>query len=99
MDANNGTDASVSAVYSLDEYTLLTSCLLRCVLIYDGDTDGVVDSSESFEKDNYVYNLNMAVRMSMTTITMRICCDPSSVEVDTVLGVGLIRRGISPTPR
>jgi hypothetical protein len=23
MDANNGTDASVSAVYSLDEYTLL----------------------------------------------------------------------------
>jgi hypothetical protein len=25
-----------------------------------------VDSSESFEKDNYVYNLNMAVRMSMT---------------------------------
>jgi hypothetical protein len=34
MDANNGTDASVSAVYSLDEYTLLTSCLLRCVLIY-----------------------------------------------------------------
>jgi hypothetical protein len=24
MDANNGTDASVSAVYSLDEYTLLT---------------------------------------------------------------------------
>jgi hypothetical protein len=34
MDANNGTDASVSAVYSLDEYTLLTSCLLRCPLCY-----------------------------------------------------------------
>jgi hypothetical protein len=33
MDANNGTDA-VSAVYSLDEYTLLTSCLLRCPLCY-----------------------------------------------------------------
>jgi hypothetical protein len=52
MDANNGTDASVSAVYSLDEYTLLTSCLLRCpmLLIYDGDTDGVVDSSEVLRK-------------------------------------------------
>jgi hypothetical protein len=59
------------------------------LLIYDGDTDGVVDSSESFE-DNYVYNLNMA-GMSMTNDDYdAYLCDPSSVEVDTVLGVGLI---------
>jgi hypothetical protein len=70
------------------------------LLIYDGDTDGVVDSSESFEKDNYVYNLNMAVRMSMTNDDYdAYLCDPSSVEVDTVLGGGVDRRGISPTPR
>jgi hypothetical protein len=61
------------------------------LLIYDGDTDGVVDSSESFEKDNYVYNLNMAVRMSMTNDDYdAYLCDPSSVEVDTVLGAGSV---------
>jgi hypothetical protein len=38
-----------------------------------------VDSSESFEKDNYVYNLNMAVRMSMTKRSRGTArCDPSS---------------------
>jgi hypothetical protein len=97
MDANNGTDASVSAVYSLDEYTLLTklfATLSAMLLIYDGDTDGVVDSSESFEKDNYVYNLNMAVRMSMTNDDYdAYLCDPSSVEVDTVLGGGVDSSG------
>jgi hypothetical protein len=34
------------------------------LLIYDGDTDGVVDSSESLRK--IITCINMAVRMSMT---------------------------------
>jgi hypothetical protein len=68
------------------------------LLIYDGDTDGVVDSSESLRK--IITCINMAVRMSMTNDDYDAYLrDPSSVEVDTVLGGGVDSSGISPTPR
>jgi hypothetical protein len=59
----------------------------------------VVDSSESFEKDNYVYNLNMAVRMSMTNDDYDAYCATLLLLRWIRCWVRVDRRGISPTPR
>jgi hypothetical protein len=51
MDANNGTDALFRrCIRSTNTLLKLFATLSAMLLIYDGDTDGVVDSSESLRK-------------------------------------------------
>jgi hypothetical protein len=93
MDNNNGIDTYASDVYNSSNYISLLfqlNKLSSLLLIYDGDTDDYVNNQVDYQKDNYKYNLNMDVTMSMTNDDYVLyLCDPSSVVIDTVDGGGV----------
>lgn len=93
MDTYKSSDSAVSIVYSSQAYSnliILISKLKSVLLIYDGDTASLVDNNMSFENDNFKYNLNMNVKMSMTNDNYKVyLCDPKTSEIDTVDGGGI----------